>query len=201
MNPAAQGFDAHDLLGAVVDDRLISDLQLVSLDRYAQIVLDQLALEQIGIHVDVVDAGAVAALILGPIERHVGVTHDVGRVADILADHRDADGGADHDRLVVDGVGRAERRDQSIGDHLQRCRVASRRSDDAEFIAANAGDKVVAAQRAGQPLRDGADELVADRMAERVIDVLEVVEVDVENGGRRATAAYLLDGLLEPLSE
>ena len=129
------------------------------------------------------------------------MTHDVRWLADILVDDRDADGGADHDRLVVDGVGRAKRCDQPIGDDLQRRRVASQRGDDAEFVAANARDKIVAAQRAGQPLRDGADELVADRMAERVIDVLEVVEVDVENGCRCVTVAHLLDGLFEPLAE
>jgi hypothetical protein len=32
--------------------------------------------------------------------------------------------------------------------------VAARRSNDAELIAADAGDKIVAAQCAGQPLRD-----------------------------------------------
>ena len=57
-------------LAAVVDDRLIGDAQPVLLDRGAQIVFQQLALEQVGIHRRIVDAGAVAALVLGAVERH-----------------------------------------------------------------------------------------------------------------------------------
>ena len=102
MRPAAERLDADHRLAAVVDDRLIGDPQLVLLDRGAQVVLDQLALEQIVVHRGVVDAGAVAAFVLGAIERHVGVAHDVGGAADVLVDDRDADAGADDDGLVAD---------------------------------------------------------------------------------------------------
>ena len=37
-----------------------------------------------------------------------------------------------------------------------------------------------------EPQRDVADQLVADRVAERVVDVLEMVEVDVEHRGGRS---------------
>ncbi len=69
--------------------------------------------------------------------------------------------------------------------------VASRGGDDGEFVAAEPRDQIVAAQRAAQPLRDVADQLVADRMAERVVDVLEVIEVDVEHRRRRPPCAHL----------
>ena len=201
MRPAAQRLDADHGLAAVVDDRLVGDLQLVALDRRAQVVLDQLALEQVGVHRGVVDAGAVAAFVLGAIERHVGMAHDVGRAADLLVDHGDADAGADHDGLVADGVGRADRRDQAVGDRQQRRVVAAGRGDDGELVAADAGDQIVAAHGVGQPLRHRADQFVADRMAERVVDVLEVVEVDVEHGRRRAALAHVGDHRFEPLAE
>ena len=82
MRPAAERFDADHGLAAVVDDRLVGDAQLVVLDRRAQVVLEQLALEQVGVHRGVVDAGAIAALVLGAVERHVGVAHDVGGATD-----------------------------------------------------------------------------------------------------------------------
>ena len=91
MRPAAERLDADHRLAAVVDDRLIGDAQVVVLDRGAQVVFQELALEQVGVHRRVVDAGAVAALVLGAIERHVGVAHDVGGAADVLVDDRDAD--------------------------------------------------------------------------------------------------------------
>ena len=73
--------------------------------------------------------------------------------------------------------------------------------DDREFVAAEPGDQVVAAQGAGEPLGDAADQLVADRMAERIVDVLEMVEIDVEHGRGRTALAHLLDHRLEPLAE
>ena len=38
-------------------------------------------------------------------------------------------------------------------------------------------------------------------MAERIVDILEVVEVDVEDGGRRGTAAHFLDDRLQAFPE
>ena len=70
---------------------------LVVLDRLEQIAFEQLAARQVGVHRRVVDAGAVAAFVLGAIERHVGVAQDVGGVADAAVDHGDADRGADDD--------------------------------------------------------------------------------------------------------
>ena len=149
MRPAAERLDADHGLAAVVDDRLVGDAQLVALDRRAQVVLDQLALEQVGVHRGVVDAGAVAAFVLGAVERHVGMAHDVGGAADLLVDHGDADAGADHDGLVADRVGRADRRDQAVGDGQQRRMVGAARGDDGEFVAADAGDEVVVAHACG----------------------------------------------------
>ncbi len=97
MGPAAKRFDAENGFAAVVDDRLIGHPQLVVLDRRPQVVLEQLAPEQVGVHRLVVDAGAVAAFVLGAVERHVGMPHDVGGAADMLVDDGDADAGADHD--------------------------------------------------------------------------------------------------------
>jgi hypothetical protein len=120
----------------------------------------------------------------------------------VLVDHRDADRGADHDGLVADRVGRAERGDQPVGDGLQRTVVAARVSDHRELVAADARHEIVAAQGAGEPLGHGPNQFVASRMAEGVVDVLEVIEVDVEHGSRRARAlAHLVDRGLEPLAE
>jgi hypothetical protein len=36
-------------------------------------------------------------------------------------------------------------------------------------------------------------------VAERVVDVLEVIEIDVEHGGSRAAIAHFNDGTFQPL--
>ena len=62
MGPAAERLDADHGLAALVDDRLVEQLQAVVFDRVAQVGLEQLAVGEVGVHRRVVDAGAVAAL-------------------------------------------------------------------------------------------------------------------------------------------
>ena len=49
-----------------------------------------------------------------------------------------------------------------------------------ELVSAHATDGVGVAQRTGQPGRDCHQQSVAGLVTERVVDVLEVVEVDVQ---------------------
>ena len=79
--------------------------------------------------------------------------------------------------------------------------VGGRGGDDRELVAAEPRHQIVAAHDMRQPQRDVADEFVADRMAERVVDVLEMVEVDVEHRHRRAAALDVGDHRLQPLAE
>ena len=55
---------------------------------------------------------------------------------------------------------------------------------DDELVAAEAGDDVGLADMAAQPVGDRAQQQVAARMAERVVDLLELVEVDEKDGDR-----------------
>jgi hypothetical protein len=50
--------------------------------------------------------------------------------------------------------------------------------EDAELVAPEARDDVALAQRLAQPRADAAQQLVADVVAERVVELLELVEVD-----------------------
>ena len=78
MRPAAERFDANDHLAALVDDGLIQKPQAVVLDRLAQIGFEKLAARKVGIHGRVIDACPITAFVLGAIECHIGIAHDVG---------------------------------------------------------------------------------------------------------------------------
>ena len=69
--------------------------------------------------------------------------------------------------------------------------------EDRELVAAEAGDGVLAAQRVAQALAADLQQLVAGRVAERVVDLLEVVEVDEGDDGGLAGGQRLGDALLE----
>jgi hypothetical protein len=151
MRPPRQRHHADELLAAGVDDRLIQHLEAVGLDSLAQLRLDQLALRQIGIHHGVVHAGAVAAFVLGPVQGHVGITHDVGGAAlGASIDHGDADACADDDGVAVDQIGGAKRGNDALGDRLQDGGFGCPRGDDRELVAAKSGDEIVASHHARQ---------------------------------------------------
>ncbi len=55
---------------------------------------------------------------------------------------------------------------------------ARRPDQDHELVAAEAGDEVAGAHDSSEPRRDLDEHRVADLVTERVVDVLEVVEID-----------------------
>ena len=57
---------------------------------------------------------------------------------------------------------------------------AGQRLDDREFVAAETGDHVDLPQATLEADGDDAQQFVAERMAERVVDLLEVVEIEAE---------------------
>jgi hypothetical protein len=145
VNPARQRFHADQPLAAAIDDRLMDDVELAVFDRLAERAFEQFAVRQIGVHRRVVDAGAVSALILGAIERHIGIAQDVGGVLGAAVDHGNADRRADIDAVSADDERRADRRENALGYRLQRITVRGAGHDDREFVAAQASDEVVVA--------------------------------------------------------
>ena len=71
---------------------------------------------------------------------------------------------------------------------------------DGELVAAHAGDGVGLAHQRAQPIGHQLQQLVAGRMAQRVVDVLEVVEVE-QVGGHDLAALDARQRLLQALVE
>ena len=81
------------------------------------------------------------------------------------------------------------------------CAGSSPRQDQDELVAAEPRDRVGFAYRGRETLRHRLQQLVAGIVAERVVDPLEVVEVEEEAGDVRAVAVRLGEDLLQPLVE
>ena len=82
---------------------------------------------------------------------------------------------------VVSAIGSAtaaSSRSASADDRLDAREVVAEHH---ELVAAEARDDVAGPDRVPEPLRDGHDELVAERVPEAVVDELEVVEVDEQH--------------------
>ncbi len=82
-----------------------------------------------------------------------------------------------------------ERRAQLPGDGDRGLGVHHLRQEDAELVAAQPGDRVALTEALLEPETDLLQQLVAARMAERVIDLLEAVEVHDHHGRGHVVAA------------
>ncbi len=98
-----------------------------------------------------------------------------------------------------------ERLDEGVedlaGDHV---RVRLRRQVDQhhdELVAAESRDRVAVAHGALQPRGDDAQQPVADRVAEAVVDVLEAVQVEHHHRDQLPGAARLRHRLLHPVAQ
>src|SRR5438477_8894361 len=89
-----------------------------------------------------------------------------------------ADARADHNLLAVDVVRRRERRDQPPRESGGLARRREWPLQDDELVAAETRDDVAVAKRRLEPRRDLDEERIATRVAEGVVDLLELVEVD-----------------------
>ena len=89
---------------------------------------------------------------------------------------------------------------QSFGDGDRR-RIAGDVADqNTELVAAQAGHEVLVAEGLGEPRPDGREEPVADVVTERVVDLLEVIEIHQHHREAPVVGGRFLDRLpqLEP---
>ncbi len=124
---------------------------------------------------------AIAPQHLGLMHRRIRAPQQFGRGAAVLREHRypDARGGLQGALGMVHGL--AERLLHQHG-HAQGLRGVMRvAGQDEEFVAAKARGGVVGPGELHQALRGFHQDLVADGVAQRVVDQLETVEVDEEH--------------------
>ncbi len=149
----------------------------------------------------VVELVAGPAVLLGHVHGAVGPRHQhVGVVAGFH--EGDADGGRGEEL----GVGGAEGLDEGRADALGDADglglgVEQVLAQDDELVTAQAGHRVAGAQHLAEPVGHTDDQLVARRMAPHVVDGLEAVDVDEEDGRADGAPGGGVDGLGQALEE
>ena len=169
-----------------VEDRLVVKLELVGLDRALEIDLELHALDDVGVHVRGVRAVAALALGLCPVHGEIGVAKE--RLG-VLGPGCDPDARADVDLAALDRDRVGERLEHAACCRGRVGRVVDLLDQDGELVAAEARDRVGRAQARLEPRGDRLEELVACPVAERVVDGLEVVDVDEEDADRDCRCA------------
>ena len=130
------------------------------------------------------DADPVAALLLGGVERAVGGVDQRARCG-----NRSATDGDTHRERHRDGLATPRRGDGVTADRLAHSLAdaaghveAHVRQEHHELVAGVTDDRLVISHRELHPLGDADQDLVPDEVAVRVVDLLEGVDVDHEQG-------------------
>ena len=84
-----------------------------------------------------------------------------------------------------------DRSEQLLRDPRQHRRIVNVLDDHHEFVTAQTCEEIRFAERAGQRTRDVLQELVADAVPERVVYVLEAIQIDEHHADALARPARL----------
>nr|WP_228430773.1 hypothetical protein [Baekduia soli] len=179
--PAHERLDAADVAGAQLGLRLEEDLELAEVQAVAQLAGEAQARGRVALVALVVDLDAGAPA-LGHVHRDVGAAHERLDVGAVVGPGRDADAGLDAERDPLDLDGGGELDEQPPRQLHGMVGGVGAPEDDGELVTAQPRDEVLGPDAAAQALGDLAEQQVAVHVPERVVDLLEVVEVEQHHG-------------------
>ena len=182
MIPPDQCLEARDLIGRDIEQGLVQEFELLFADCGVEILLDLQAMYELAFHIRLEEAPDPAAFCLGLIQCHVAALQQCVGVHLSLSGQRNTDTGTDHDRVSGKAIRRAERRDHPIRELARGPWQIVRDIGDRELIPAEPGDDVSAPQTIAQTASSGFQQQIPDRVAQRVVDVFEPVQVEIEKG-------------------
>ena len=167
-------------------------LQLAARERVAQVFLDLAPLVRAILEVVRIEAVLPAPAPLGGVERQVGRLDQFVDLDAVVRRDGDADGGSDDRPGALDRIGLRDHLDHALGQLAELAAIVDVGQDHLELVAAEAADLATRPNDARQALRDLLEQVVARRVAERVVDLLEAVEI--EHHQRAAALGRLVGG-------
>ncbi|MNZ67939.1 hypothetical protein D3C78_861970 [compost metagenome] len=197
MLPAQQGFDADHAVIAVADLRLVDKEQLVARQRLAQVLFQFTASTHLAVDAGDVELVAVARAGLGQGHGLLGLLQQLLGAVAVFGEQGDADGGAQANLLVI----QVERRFQVIEDALRQfCGLVGLFDSglhQGELVATQACQRPQAATVGAQAVSQGEQQLVADLIAELLVNAFEVVQAHAQYGDAMLQAGAVYKDLVE----
>ena len=187
MLPADQRLDANDQSALQADQRLVMQDELAVDQGAPQVAFHHQALEGRLVHVRRIETEGIAPHLLGLVHRRIGVAQQVFHVPAVLRAKADAQRLGEGQFMPADLEGLGAILQQTTR-HIGRRRGMEPRQGEDEFVAAKAGQGIDPPDGRFQPLGDGTQEVVTDAMPERIVDPLEMVEIDHHQRKRRFVA-------------
>ena len=177
MAPANQRLHAEEAARAKIDDRLVLDEEFLVGDGARNVGHQPRALLQQFLHRRLEGHEAILAGGLRVVHRDVRLAEQRLR-AGFESRERDADARGNAHLGAAEVEGQVEVLDQRGRQEFHLADGRDALEQDREFIAAQARHRVGEARRFHQALRNRLQQPVADIVAERIVDALEIVQVD-----------------------
>ena len=189
MRPAQQRLEAHRLVGTGAGkQRLKGQREAAGGDSADNVLLQLAPLAQQGIHAGLEEAEIAASARLCAVERDVRVLEQGVRLHAVLRCERDSDACADGHLVTIEVEWLRQLLDDASGQLAGRFGLHAGSLQEDEFIATDARHGVAFAEIAEQPLGNLLQQQVPGPVAERVVDVLEAVEIDAQHRERHPVA-------------
>ena len=175
--PTQQGFDTTGL-ALQIKLRLVMQLELLARQSLAQRVFDLAPAQGAGGHDRIETREGVLARTFCPVHRGVRMLQERRGVHAVVRVIRNADAGGDINLVVLELEWRLKQIQHSLGNFGGIAGGFQVRQQQRELITTDSGERVTAANATAQPVRDAAQQFVANRMSERVVHLLEPVQVN-----------------------
>ena len=201
MEPTDQRLDRDHRAVVKPDLRLVVDDQLAAFQRLAQLGLEDQALEGARVHVGRVELVTAARMLLGPIERGIRIADQGLGVIAVVGIDGDAETGTKVQLLVIDLERRQEGVEDLLGDLGGVLGAVDAGQQEQEIIGAEPCHGIAPTHGADQTLADRAQDLIAAREPERIVDQLEAVEVEDHDREQLLAAPRPLDRLGQTVIE
>lgn len=171
----------YDRVVRQADDGLVGDGEFSGSDATSDLVLHLKPLERLNVHRLVEEAPGRPARDLGPEEGGIAIVKDTRGVRGGVGQCY-PDGRRGNDLVLGDVQLDTDLRGDALGDPLDFGRGTDLRNDDDELVAPEAPQFICGAQSTADAPGHRRQDLVADDMAQGIIDDLEVVQIDEHQG-------------------
>ncbi len=196
--PAHQSFEARHLVGLDINDRLVVHRHLVLDECVAQILLELASVVGSIFKVARIEPVSAAPVALGGIKRQIGRFDDLFAVETIVRRDRHADGDADDRAQAVDRIGLGQHLNQLAAEIAKDPAVVDIGQHDLELVAPDPADVAHVPDHLLQPRRELLEQFIARGMTQRVVDLLEAVEIEHHQCAALLGIAVGFERLVEP---
>ena len=182
MLPAQQGLDCDDAQVAEAVARLVVQLEFLVAQGSPHVVLQLAAVLDLLVHFGSEIAPGALAVGLGLVQGDIGAADQLAGIEALGTGLGDSDAGANMEGLAIEGDRLLQQADQARTETVDLAAVVHAAEHQEELVAAQTRDQVAVAGSVAQAVRYLLQHRVTGGMAERVVDRLEVVQVQQQQG-------------------